>query len=249
MTHFLFLPFILGLCAAPTPVIPPDLEMVGYQGNHTVFHSYEKKDIYLLKGDSFEQTGTMEGWVRSVSGDFMLASIDSSLLLKGEGTQQLFNLQGRPWGAAVSASGDVFYVDGNFLLRSPSVQFSKPLSASDVLYIEGSNIFYSLDTNEDASPQCRIHRYDLKTGQSAIFGDRFADEPYIFFKGKNMFYALRLMDGEFRPVLYDMSKRRLIRFTLTEEARINRASCAFFNAEKNYFGIIEDGHIVVIRQF
>jgi hypothetical protein len=248
--------FLLSLFLLSSFFIPTNIELVGYSDKTPVFYSFNDKKTYVLQGDLFTEYYPQQdkGYVISANGPYTLSleekdTKSSYVLFDGHKREVFDNLDATIY-AIVDSSGCIFYLDKNFILKSPNFPLLENIRVIGILFAENGYLYYCVDKEEQVEPDATLYKYNLSTGAKESFGERFFSEQFVYIKGKEQFWGQRLIDGKFRPVLFNFKTKKQSTFDLDEQKKIEKYTTIFYDPQKQYLcGISKTGNIEIIKDF
>ncbi|MEI6412002.1 MAG: hypothetical protein WCR52_21605, partial [Bacteroidota bacterium] len=110
-------------------------------------------------------------------------------------------------------------------------------------------IYYCRSDRRSIGPDAHVFRYNYKLNTIEYLVDHCGEEGMVFYRGKDIFYMERLMNGGFQPILFDIKKKSITTFDKVTQQLIEKSTPVFFDPSKDAFCGIKDGRVIVIKQF
>ena len=242
--------FVLGVRFS----FPSEIEFIGYKGDFPAFDAYKEKKLYVLESDSFVLANKLElnSTLLAVNNQFYLMEKDESgqkkYLLFGNQQTEL-TIVGKIFSPHIDENGCVFYSDiqdKEVEIRSPNSTLKTVLKGY-VTYCDTNFIYYKLSNEESIHPDATDCRFNRKTKAIEKFSQHTDDDTFIFFKGANAFFTYRLMNGGFRPIIYDINKRSFTNFPKEVELNIEQSTCFYDPIKRQFCGLLGN-KILVFKQ-
>ncbi|MCW5921682.1 MAG: hypothetical protein KIS77_05015 [Saprospiraceae bacterium] len=233
-----------------------NLEFVGYYQGYPALSDYSNGIIYLYKRDSLCPYRSYEkGLSVQIIRDKYFLFIEGNkknyrYILENDTHRDTFSINGLSIYASIDQNGCIYYtdIDEGRKIKSLNNSFDGNINGY-VTWVDQEYIYYKVSNEESIHPDATDFRYHIKTKTIENLCTNTSEDDFLLLEGLDIIYTMKLDKGKFRPIFYDIEKKKLIEIDEAICAKIHNSSLVFYNPlNRTFYGIL-NGKIEALKRF